>query len=538
MSTPQQPAPAPAVAVEPGKLPPRLSHARDFRPGFLVKLIAMAVVNALGVYVAIAGFGQQQYTIAWVMVALLVLVDYVYFSRRTLPLKYLVPGLVFLFVYQIFSIGYTGYVALTNYGDGHNGSKAAAVDFLLAQNERRIEGSASYPLSVVRSDDGALGLAIVDGDTVRVGSAEEPLSEADDATVADGKITALPDWELLPRQELYANSDAITKLRVPFSDDPEEGSIRTQDGSVGYVYLPTFEYDEEADTLVDTVNGVTYFPADDGYFRSADGTTLPTGWRVFVGFENFADAFADDRYSEPFFKVLVWTFVFSIASVIITFLVGLFFAVVLNDPRVRGRKVIRSLLILPYAFPAFMAFLLWRGMLNEKNGFINQVLLGGAEINWLGDPWLAKLVVLGVQLWVGFPYMFLITTGALQSIPGDVIEAAKIDGAGAMRIWRSITGPLLLIAVAPLLISSFAFNFNNFNIIEMLTGGGPRFGDASVPIGHTDILITMVYSISGLDGGASKNYGLASALSIMIFVIVATISVISFKKTRSLEEIN
>lgn len=538
MSSPQQPAPAPAVAVEPGKLPPRLSHARDFRPGFLVKLIAMAIVDALGVFVAITGFGQEQYTIAWVMVVLLVLVNYVYFSRRTLPLKYLVPGLVFLFVYQIFSIGYTGYVALTNYGDGHNGTKTAAVDFLLAQNERRVEGSASYPLAVVRGDDGALGLAILDGDTVRVGSAEEPLAEADDATVADGKITAVPDWEILPRQELYANSDAITQLRVPFSDDPEQGSVRTQDGSVGYVYQPTFEYDEDADTLIDTVNGVTYAAGDDGYFRSVDGTALPTGWRVFVGFDNFADAFADDRYSEPFFKVLVWTFVFAITSVVITFLLGLFFAVVLNDPRVKGRKIIRSLLILPYAFPAFMAFLLWRGMLNEKSGFINEVFLGGADINWLGDPWLAKLVVLGVQLWVGFPYMFLITTGALQSIPGDVIEAAKIDGASAMRIWRSITGPLLLVAVAPLLISSFAFNFNNFNIIEMMTNGGPQFGDASVPLGHTDILITMVYAISGLDGGASKNYGLASALSIMIFLIVATISVISFKKTRSLEEIN
>ena len=105
-------------------------------------------------------------------------------------------------------------------------------------------------------------------------------------------------------------------------------------------------------------------------------------------------------------------------------------------------------------------------------------------------------------------------------------------------MWRSITLPLVLIATAPLLIASFAFNFNNFNIIEMLTGGSPRFGDASVPVGSTDILITMVYSVSGLNGNAPKNFGLASALSIVIFIIVATISVISFKRTRSLEEIN
>jgi len=227
-----------------------------------------------------------------------------------------------------------------------------------------------------------------------------------------------------------------------------------------------------------------------------------------------------------------------VLSVVLTFFLGLFLAIALDDVRLKGRRILRSLLILPYAFPAFMSFLLWRGMLNTKFGFINDVLLGGLHVNWLGDPWLAKIAVLGVQLWVGFPYMFLICTGALQSIPGDVIEAAKIDGAGALRIFRSMTMPLLLVAVAPLLISSFAFNFNNFNIIEMLTNGGPRFTDASVPVGATDILITMVYSVSGLDGGAAKNFGLASALSIVIFLIVATISVLSFTRTRTLEELS
>ncbi len=119
-----------------------------------------------------------------------------------------------------------------------------------------------------------------------------------------------------------------------------------------------------------------------------------------------------------------------------------------------------------------------------------------------------------------------------------MLEAAKVDGASAMRTWRSVTLPLLLVATAPLLISSFAFNFNNFTLIYMLTGGGPRFADASVPLGHTDILISMVYSVSGLDGTAAKNYGLASALSIVIFVIVATISAITFKRTKQFEEIS
>ncbi|MPV37945.1 ABC transporter permease subunit [Georgenia subflava] len=520
--------------------PPRTSesHATRFGPGFFVKLVLMALVNALGVYVVMAAWGEESYGILAVMVVLLLAANYVYFGRRTLPMKYLLPGLAFLLVYQVFVIGYTGYVAFTNYGDGHNSTKGDAIEALLIQNERRVEGSSAYPL-VVLDDGGELAFGIIndDGD-VRVGRAEVPLETAGDAVVADGTITEVPGYEILPRQEILERQGDVTELRVPVSDDPEDGSIRTQDARSGYVYISTLHYDEAADTMTDTLTGTVYTPNDEGQFEAADGTVLPVGWKVAVGLDNFATAFGDSRYATPFVEVLLWTFAFAVLSVVSTFLLGLFLAMVFNDERVRGRKIYRTLLILPYAFPSFLAALLWSGLLNRRFGFVNQVLLGGTEIEWLTDPWLAKLSVLGVNLWLGFPYMFLICTGALQSIPKDVLEAATIDGAGKIRSWWSVTLPLLMVSTAPLLISSFAFNFNNFNLVYMLTGGGPPMTDASVPIGHTDILISMVYSISGLDGTAAKNYGLASALSIVIFVIVATISVLSFRKTRVLEEIN
>ena len=514
-----------------------VSHARTYSRGFFAKLVLLGVIDALGVYVAMAALAQESYGIMWVMIGLLVVANWVYFTKRSLPLKYMLPGLAFLVIYQVFTIGYTGYVAFTNYGDGHNSTKSHAIEALLIQNEKRVEGSASYPLTVVEGYAG-LGFAIIDGDTVRVGTAEQPMVEAADAVVTDGAVAQVPGYEVLARADVLQRQDEVTTLRVGYSEDAEDGSIRTQDARNGYVYRSIMVYDEAADTLTNTDTATVYTPNDDGQFEASNGTVLPVGWRVAVGFDNFTKAFGDARYATPFFKVLAWTFVFAVLSVAITFFLGLFFAITLNDERIKGRRVLRSLLILPYAFPAFMSFLLWRGMLNKDYGFINTVLLGGADLNWLGDPWLAKIAVLGVQLWVGFPYMFLICTGALQSIPDELVEAAKIDGAGRFRLWRSITLPLLLIAVAPLLISSFAFNFNNFNIIEMITEGNPRFTDASVPVGATDILITMVYSVSGLDGGAAKNFGLASALSIVIFVIVATISVISFKRTRALEEIN
>ncbi|KAE8763030.1 ABC transporter permease subunit [Georgenia thermotolerans] len=515
-----------------------LSHARNFAPGFLVKLFLVGLVDALGVYVVLAAWAQESYGILWAMVGLLLVTNYVYFGRRMLAAKYLLPGLAFLLVFQIFVAVYTAYVAFTNYGDGHNSTKAHAVEALLVQNERRVEGSDAYPLTVL-ADGEQLAFAVVTRDgEVRVGSADAPLETVHDATTADGTVTAVPGYQVLDRQEILRRQADVTALRVPVSDDPADGSVRTQDARNGYVYLSTLEYDEAADTMTDTATGTVYRPNDEGQFEAADGSVLPVGWRVVVGFENFVTAFGDERYAQPFVKILVWNFALALLSVVSTFLLGLFLAIVLNDGRVRGRRLYRTLLILPYAFPSFLAFLMFRGMLNERFGFVNQVLLGGADVPWLTDPWLAKAAVLLVNLWVGFPYMFLICTGALQSIPADVMEAAAIDGAGRFTTWRRITLPLLLVSTAPLLISSFAFNFNNFSLIYMLTGGGPRFADASVPLGHTDILISMVYSVSGVDGSAPKNYGLASALSIVIFLIVGLISALAFRQTRKLEEYN
>ncbi|MBD8077484.1 ABC transporter permease subunit [Cellulosimicrobium arenosum] len=547
MSSPQVTSAATTAGSSGDDVPPRrrgrtsrpdASHARSYGPGFIAKLVLMAVVDALGVYVVWSAWTQDSYGILAVSLALLVAANWVYFTRRALALKYILPGLGFLLVFQIFVVAYTGYVAFTNYGTGHNGTKDQAVEALLVQNERRVEGSPSLPLTVVE-DGGTLGFAVVGEDgAVTAGTAEQPLSAQDDATVQDGRATEVPGYAVVDREQILERQDEVTDLRVPVSDDPEDGSIRTTDARTGYVYTSVLEYDAASDTITDTSTGVTYTPNDDGQFEAADGSTLAVGWRVPVGFDNFVTAFSDGRYAQPFLKILVWTFVFAIGSVVTTFLLGLFLAIVFNDTRLRGRRVYRTLMILPYAVPGFLAALLWSGLLNTRFGYVNQVLLGGAEIPWLTDPFLAKLSVLAVNLWLGFPYMFLICTGALQSLPSDVMEAARIDGAGRWRTWRSITLPLLLVATAPLLISSFAFNFNNFTLIYMLTGGGPRFADASVPLGHTDILISMVYSISGVDGSATKDFGLASALSIVIFVIVGGISALAFRSTRKFEEIN
>ena len=512
------------------------SHAREMSPWWFVKLGVMMILNALTLYAIYSAILVEQWWILATLVVILVAINWVYFSKRMIPAKYLLPGLVFLMIYQVFTMGYTAYIAFTNYGSENTISKPQAVDQILRTGDSRLEGSPDYPLAVVRNEDGDLGFTVVVDGVVQAGTAEDPLEPVDGAAApGSGAPTDVPGWTVLNLGETLQVQAEITQLRVPFSDDPADGWLRTQTGTTAFQSVPSFEYDEASDTMTNISTGVVYSPNDRGFFASPDGDRLTPGWPVTVGFENFTRIFTDSRISSAFVQAAVWTFAFAFLSVATCFFLGLFFAMTFNHPDVRGRRVIRSLLILPYAFPGFLAALVWRGMLNNPFGFINSTILGGADIPWLTETWLARFSIIAVNLWLGFPYMFLIATGALQAVPADVYEAAKIDGAKAFRTFRSITLPLLMISVAPLLIASFAFNFNNFNLIYFLTEGRPSIPGNPLALGTTDILISVVYKVAVVAG--TKQYGLAAALSIIIFIIVGLVSWLGFRQTRKLEEV-
>jgi arabinogalactan oligomer/maltooligosaccharide transport system permease protein len=501
----------------------------------LIKMLALGIIDAIAVYAVFVLVGSEQWLIAALVALVAIAVNWIYFSRRKLPAKYLTPGVIFLVVFQVFVLIYTGYIAFTNYGTGHNGSKEQAVSSLMASSLERVEDSPTYPVTVV-DQLGTLGLLVTDPDgDALVGTNEQPLTEVD-AEMEGGKAVVTDGWTTLSFADVLARTDEITELAVPFSDDPNDGAIRTPDGSNAYLYTSNLEYDEAAGTITNLETGTVYSDIGTGAFTAEDGEELLPGWQITVGFDNFVRAVTDERLAGPLVYVTLWTFAFALISVASTFFLGLFLAIVFNDMRMRGRKYYRVLMILPYAIPSFLSALIWAGMMNESFGFINQVLLGGASVPWLTDPVMAKVSVLIVNLWLGFPYMFLVCMGALQSIPDDIQEAATVDGARPWAVFRLIKLPLLLVTVAPLLIASFAFNFNNFNTIYMLTDGGPRDSDAPIPVGFTDILITMVYKVAFT--GQSRDYGLASAYSIIIFIVVAVISIIAFRRTKSLEELN
>ncbi|KQZ84988.1 maltose ABC transporter permease [Microbacterium sp. Root166] len=503
----------------------------------ILKILALAVVDAIAVYAVFVLFLNREWLVLASVVVVTILVNWIYFSRKRIAPKYLTPGIILLIVFQIFTLVYTAYIGFTNYGTGHNGSKEQAVASLMRSALERVEDSPTFGVTVVERF-GELGLLVTDptDDDVSVGTNTIPLEPVEGAQMENGKAVAVDGWTSLAFGDVVARSAEIESLAVPFSTDPNDGAIRTPDGQNGYQYVSSLEYDETADTMTDTNTGEVYTDNGEGAFVSESGEELLPGWQVWVGFDNFVRALTDETIRGPLISVIIWTFVFAIVSVASTFFLGLLVAITLNKPSMRGRYPYRIMLILPYAFPAFLGALVWAGMMNESFGFINQVFLGGAEVPWLTDPALAKVSILIVNLWLGTPYMFLVCLGALQGLPEDVNEAAVMDGANAWQIFRRIKLPLLLVTVTPLLIASFAFNFNNFNLIYMLTNGGPRFPDTAIPVGHTDILISMVYKVAFT--GQNRDYGLASAFTILIFIVVATIAVVLFRRTKALEELN
>jgi arabinogalactan oligomer / maltooligosaccharide transport system permease protein len=497
----------------------------------VVKLLLLAFVNGLAIYAIPRIIDDKQWPYLVAVIGATIAIDVVYLSKRRIPAKYLIPGTLFLLAFQVYPVLYTGYIAFTNYGTGNLLTKSQAVDQIEGQSLFTPDGAVRYAAVPLEAPDGSIAVLLTDPDGAQflgTNDALEPVDAGDVRSTADGRVEAVGDLTAVPFAEAGARTDELQDLRVPVDD----GEIRLTTLTEASVQEQLYVFDSGAGTMVNQVTGEV-FSEQEGTFTSDTGATLNPGWRVTVGVDNFTRVLTSDAVRGPFVRVFIWTFVFAALSVLSTFVVGLLLAMVLQNERLLGRKVFRVLFIVPYALPSFMTALIWQGLLNDEFGAVNRIF--GTSIPWLTDPYWAKFSILLVNLWLGFPYMFLICTGALQSIPGEIQKAAQVDGASGIAAFRKVTFPLLMVSVAPLLIGSFAFNFNNFNIVYLLTRGGPPIEGAATPAGHTDILISYTYRLA-FEGGQGTDFGFASAVSVLIFVLVASISAFSFRYTKALEE--
>ncbi|WP_156857171.1 MULTISPECIES: carbohydrate ABC transporter permease [Oceanobacillus] len=253
-----------------------------------------------------------------------------------------------------------------------------------------------------------------------------------------------------------------------------------------------------------------------------------------VGFDNFKNLVTVPIWQDTFISVFSWTIVWTVVATTLQIALGFFLAVLVNDPRVKFKKLIRTILILPWAVPAFVTILVFSAMFNDDFGAINRdiiiPLLGGNGVSWLSDPLYTRIAIVMIQTWLGFPFIFALITGILQSISKDWYEAADMDGASRFQKFRNITFPHVMFATAPLLIMQYASNFNNFNVIYLFNEGGPPIRGQNA--GGTDILISWVYKLT-FD---TNNYSMAAVISIIMGLIVSGFAFYQFRKTRSFKE--
>lgn len=563
----------------------------------LLSFFFIGLLNVFFFWIAFFLFNNAYYVLGALFLFLVFLIDFFIFNPKGYPYRYVAPALVLLTVLVIYPIYFTVKTAFTNYGTGHYMSKEEAIERLLYDPVYTYEienESVEYKVFVAYD-----GLTPIYNDFLILFKIEGNLFLAEKPIPVrkKGKDVLLSESLLVPIEsstyQLVPWSEELTEIRMIMSEEktyrafysPKEEFLRLngpmfksriaqfhlqrsdfvhpngnkyalridRTGEWNFLRIErlyrldlvqTLENDKPRTRLV-VVNNRTNKPLieREGSFYDVNEKNEEVyliGYIDFVGWKNFLRILRDPRISGPFFKIFAWTFFWALFSVVFSLAVGLPFALVLNDPKLKGRNIYRTLLIIPWAIPVFISALVWRnGLLNESYGVINKFLLPALKlpaIRWMNDPFWARVGVLLVNVWLTYPYMMTISLGALQGIPYELYEAAMIDGAGKFRRFTGITFPLLMTVIAPLLVSSFAFSFNNFTIIYLITAGGPPIPGSTTPTGYTDILISYVYKLA-FQAGTGQDFGLAAAISILIFFLVGGISYINFRFSGVFEEV-
>jgi ABC-type sugar transport system permease subunit len=514
----------------------------------LLRIAGLTVIDASAIYLAVVLGTKLSVPLGIGIILVTLLINLVFLNQKLYPWRWLSPGLALLFLMVVYPVASTVFIAFTNYSDGHLLSKQQVI----AQFEDEYytpTDATTYKWTAFRSPAGQFVLWLVapDGKTYLAAENDSALHEvtpqdttspfgALGARDKDGIPESVGDFARLTRIDVvrYLKQLQAVAIKAP----PNLIRITSLDAAPAQRRL--YSYDEATNTLKNTQTGDVYHE-ERGSFVTGEGENrkaLTPGFATVIGLDNVLRLANDETVREPFWRVFVWTFVFATASVATTFTLGLVFALTLNARDLFLRPVFRSILIIPYALPGFIMALVWVGLLNPIYGPINVILknLLGVSPPWFSDPTLAKIAILIVNLWLGYPYMMLVTLGALQSIPSDIYEAARIDGADSRAQFRFITLPLLLVSIAPLLIGAFAFNFNNFTVVDLVTQGGPPMVGQSVA-GSTDILISYTYRLA-FAGGQGADYGFASTIAIFIFIIVASLTIFNFRFTRQLEQVS
>jgi ABC-type sugar transport system permease subunit len=438
---------------------------------------------------------------------------------KTYPWRYIVPAFLLMFIFMIYPIIYTIQIAFTNYGTGHILTKSQVIEQLeketyLPQNTQNYEYAIyenGNKIKILLKDSSGNIYKIDIKKLILIAKENFP--------------SEFEGYKIVSQEKKFSKISLLQNLKFELEDN---SFLQLSDLNHFSLYKQRYVYIPEEDVIIDRLTNERLIPKG-GFFTRPNGEKIIPGFVEFVGMENFLRLIKDDRVSKPFLRVFLWTIFWAAGTTLLNFTVGLFLALLMNDKNLKFKGIYRTLLIVPWAIPAFISLLIWVGLLNTEVGVVNRILfsLFGIKIPWFLETTWARVALFVVNLWLGYPYAMTVCLGALQSIPEELYESAKVDGASYFQQLRSITLPLLLTAIGPLLVGTFAFNFNNFNVIYLLTAGKPPMSDISTVAGTTDILISYTYKLA-FEGGRGQDYGLAATISIIVFIIIATISIFNF----------
>ncbi|MGF1824449.1 maltose ABC transporter permease MalF [Vibrio splendidus] len=496
-----------------------------------IKWGLLGSVGLINGYATILMYSRGELAFALLTVILTALALYIFGSKKTYAHRYIYPGIAGMILFILFPLAYTVGLAFTNYSAKNQLSLERTQTVLL---DRSFQSGESYPFTLYKTDNGHQ-IVVKDGDQLL---ATDVFSlEGMTATEMDLSAIESVQGEKEKIKAIIQNRSAISGVdfHLPGGDDIRMSGLRKF-----AAVAPLYTLQDDGETLINNESGEVLKPnMEVGFYQPVDekgefiGNTISPGFVVDIGTANFERVWKDDGIKEPFISIFIWTVVFSICTVVFTLAIGLILANIVQWEELKGRSIYRVLLILPYAVPAFISILIFKGLFNQSFGEINMVLesIFGLSPNWFSDPILAKTMVLIVNTWLGFPYMMILCMGLLKAIPEDLYEASAIDGANFLDNFKRITFPLMIKPLTPLLIAAFAFNFNNFVMIQLLTNGGPNMIGTSEPAGYTDLLVSYTYRIA-FEGGGGQDFGLASAIATLIFLLVGALALLNLRFTK------
>ncbi len=399
-----------------GTLPsPRPTLTERLMKGGAVRLIVVVLIDALLFSVIPAVIAGRSWTLLGLIGLIAALVNFAYLWPRAQALRWLTPGLVFLLLFVVWPLVYTAYVSLTNYQTGNVLGKQQVVEQLERQVIQSSGEGVDFGLDVYQDGAGQLAFLLTDpAGTQYFGiprprtdePLENPLLDPAELGVVgsgDGPPEQIGDYVFVPPLARFQLASQLENLVL---DIPGQGIAQVQTTSAARLVAggSRYTYDPATDTLFDVQENVTCV-VEEGNFVCADGRRLDPGFRTVVGFRNYVDLFTNRALQGPFFKVFGWNLMFALLSVVLPFAVGLLLANALQDDRMRGKPLYRSLLILPYAIPGFISIIIWRGLLNDQIGPVNNMLnaMGIGDVPFLLNPLWAKVSIDSRQCLVGLP---------------------------------------------------------------------------------------------------------------------------------------